>query len=281
MDAGMNDALDAALGAGLGAIVGLVLALTGAGGGILAIPLLVWVLHLPVQTAAPVGLAAVGLASAMGAAVGLRQGMVRYRAAALIGITGMLCAPLGVALAHRVPSRPLLLLFAAVMAWVGWRSLQVPRAPHADVIDGPNGPTAHAPPPPCLVNADGRLDWTAPCARALAITGAASGLLSGLIGVGGGFVIVPALTHRTDLDLGQVQATSLAVIALVALSGVSSAAWHGTLDLALTLPFSLGAVAAMFGGQRLAQRLPSTRLKQGFGWLTLGVAASLLWKALA
>lgn len=268
MDAGLN----AALGAGLGAIVGLVLALTGAGGGILAIPLLVWVLHLPVQAAAPVGLAAVGLASAMGAAVGLRQGVVRYRAAALIGITGMLCAPLGVALAQRMPARPLLLLFAVVMAWVGWRSLQ-----------GPHDLPAHTPtpPPPCLLKADGRLDWTTPCARALATTGAVSGLLSGLTGVGGGFVIVPALTHRTDLDLRQVQATSLAVIALVSLSGVASAAWHGALDLGLSLPFSLGAIAALLAGQRLARHLPAARLKQGLGWLTLGVAASLLWKALA
>lgn len=269
--------LDAGLGAGLGAIVGLILALTGAGGGILAIPLLVWVLHLPLQAAAPIGLAAVGLASAMGAAVGLRQGVVRYRAAALIGVTGMLFAPLGVTLAQRLPAQPLLLVFATVMAWVGWRSLQPPKAEQGVSADAPSG---QPPPPPCLVKADGRLDWTTPCARALATTGAVSGLLSGLIGVGGGFVIVPALNHRTDLDLRQVQATSLAVIALVSLSGVASAAWHGALDWALALPFALGAMLALLAGQRLALQLPAARLKQGFAWLTLAVAASLLFKAL-
>ncbi len=268
--------LDAGLGAGLGAIVGLILALTGAGGGILAIPLLVWVLHLPLQTAAPIGLAAVGLASAMGAAVGLRQGVVRYRAAAFIGVTGMLFAPLGVALAQRLPAQPLLLVFAAVMAWVGWRSLQAPQGDQGVSADAPSGQ-----PPPCLVKADGRLDWTTPCARALATTGAASGLLSGLIGVGGGFVIVPALSHRTDLDLRQVQATSLAVIALVSLSGVASAAWHGALDWALALPFATGAMLALLAGQRLALALPAARLKQGFAWLMLAVAASLVFKALA
>lgn len=268
--------LDTGLGAGLGAIVGLILALTGAGGGILAIPLLVWVLHLPLQTAAPIGLAAVGLASAMGAVVGLRQGVVRYRAAALIGVTGMLFAPLGVTLAQRLPAQPLLLVFAAVMAWVGWRSLQTQEADQDVSADAPS-----APPPPCLLKADGRLDWTTPCARALATTGAVSGLLSGLIGVGGGFVIVPALQHRTDLDLRQVQATSLAVIALVSLSGVASAAWHGSLNLPLALPFSLGATVALLAGQQLARHLPAAHLKQGFAWLTLAVAASLVFKALA
>ena len=76
----------------LGAIIGLVLALTGAGGGVLAIPLLVFGLHLPLQQAAPVGLVAVGLASAIGAFLGLHQRIVRYRAAAVIGIAGMLMA---------------------------------------------------------------------------------------------------------------------------------------------------------------------------------------------
>jgi len=66
----------------LGALIGMVMALTGAGGGVLAIPLLVFGLHLPVQQAAPVGLVAVGMAAALGAALGLRQGIVRYRAAA-------------------------------------------------------------------------------------------------------------------------------------------------------------------------------------------------------
>jgi uncharacterized membrane protein YfcA len=76
----------------LGSVIGLVLAVTGAGAGVLAVPLLVFVLHLPLQQAAPVALAAVGMASAVGAVLGLREGIVRYRAAALIGAMGI--APL-------------------------------------------------------------------------------------------------------------------------------------------------------------------------------------------
>ena len=95
----------------LGTVVGLILALAGAGGGILPVPLLVFGLHLTIMQAAPVGLIAVGAASAFGAVLGLREGLVRYRAAALIGITGLLLAPLGVRLARLIPNQPLMVAF--------------------------------------------------------------------------------------------------------------------------------------------------------------------------
>ncbi len=269
---------DNGLTAALGAIIGLVLALTGAGGGILAVPLLVWVLHLPLQAAAPVGLAAVGMASALGALLGLREGLVRWRAALLMGAMGMVFAPMGVALAHRLPAKPLLWLFAGIMAWVGWHAL---RASRADAVSAESPVSDTSPHAVCHVNAaKGRIDWTAPCARAMASTGALSGLLSGLIGVGGGFVIVPSLLRHSDLDLRQVQATSLAVIALVSISGVSTAAWHGALDAYVALPFAGGAMLALLVGRRLALHLPEAKLKQGFAWLTLAVAASLVVKAM-
>ena len=109
------------MGLALGAVVGLILALTGAGGGILAVPLLVFGLHLSIMQAAPVGLIAVGSAAAIGAVLGLREGLVRYRAAALIGITGMLLAPLGVRLARLIPNQPLMVAFSIVLAGVAWR----------------------------------------------------------------------------------------------------------------------------------------------------------------
>ena len=77
----------------MGGAVGVVLALPGAGGGILAVPLLVFGLHLQMAQAAPVGLLAVGLAASIGALLGLRERAVRYRAALMIGLTGMLFAP--------------------------------------------------------------------------------------------------------------------------------------------------------------------------------------------
>jgi len=254
----------------LGTVIGLVMALTGAGGGVLAVPLLVFGLHLPLQQAAPVGLVAVGLAAALGAALGLRQNIVRYRAAALIGAVGMLMAPLGVFMAQRIPNRPLLAAFAMALIYTAWRMLS-----HASV----------ATPLPkaalCRVNSkDQRLIWTRPCARALAGTGAIAGLLSGLLGVGGGFVIIPALMRHTDLDIRSIQVTSLAVIALVSVSGVSAAAAHGPLAWAVALPFASGAVLALLAGQKIARKLDVKRLQQAFAWLSLLVALLMFARAL-
>lgn len=254
---------------GLGALIGLVLALTGAGGGVLAIPLLVFCLHLTVQQAAPVGLVAVGLAAALGATLGLRQGIVRYRAAALIGLVGMLLAPLGVAAAHVLPNRPLLVAFALVLFYSSMRML----AKSAPVSQEPDKW-------PCRVQEGGeRLSWTRQCARALAGTGALSGFLSGLLGVGGGFVIVPALTRHTNLSVHAVQATSLAVIALVSVSGVASAALQGSVPWGIGLPFAAGASAGLLAGRELAQKLNGTALRQAFAWLVLVVAVLTLARA--
>lgn len=261
--------------AALGSLIGVVLALTGAGGGILAIPLLVLGMHMPVQQAGPVGLAAVGIASAFGAAVGLKAGIVRYRAALLIGAAGMLTAPAGVALAQRLPDKPLLAVFALIMCWVAWRMLRPATTEHAGADVAPNDQ-------PCKVSsAGGRLVWTSSCARSMAGTGALSGLLSGLLGVGGGFVIVPALTHHTDLDMRSVQATSLAVIALVSISGVSAAIWHGSVNGAVAMPFTAGATIALLVAQRLAHHLPAAHLKLAFACLCVLVASMMMLRAAA
>ncbi len=250
----------------LGMVAGGVLALTGAGGGVLAVPLLVLVLHWPLAQAAPTALLAVGLAAGLGAWQGLRQGQVRWRAAVLMGATGMVGAPMGIALSQALPALWLMRGFAVLMLWLAWR--QWPRAPARS--------TATAA-PPCVLNPhSGRLHWTSPCARAIAGTGWLSGVLSGLVGVGGGFVIVPALQRHTDLSRPQVQLTSLAVIALVAGSGVGTAAWHGQLDATLALPFAIGAMAAMGLGRRLAQGLHAHTSQRLFAWSCVVVAVLLL-----
>lgn len=259
----------------LGAVVGLLLALTGAGGGILAVPLLVFALRMGVAEAAPIGLLAVGLAAAMSALLGLRDGVVRYRAAALMGGLAMALAPLGVAAAQRVPNAPLTIAFAAVLALSSWRMWQRARlALHAQA------PAARAA-LPCVLDArDGRLVWTRPCAQALAFTGMVAGLLGGLLGVGGGFVIVPALTRFTELSARSVVATSLAVIALASLGGVGAAAWHGRIDWPLALPFAVGSVAASLAARMIASRVAGPRLQQAFAIVSACVAGWLLARGL-
>lgn len=259
MDAVMLTAL-------LGVLIGLVLAFTGAGGGILSVPVLVFGLQLSVQQAAPIGLAAVFAASLLGAVLGLRDGIVRYRAAALMGAAGMLMAPVGFFLAQILPNQPLTVAFALVMLYAAWRTLSQAGAAAATRAQAP-----------CVVSAvDQRLTWTRPCARVLTGTGLGAGLLSGLLGVGGGFVIVPALTRYTDLTVRSVQATSLAVMALVSLSGVASAAWHGALDWGIVRPFAAGAVVALLAGRVVASKLPPQHLQQAFAWFSVAVALLML-----
>lgn len=265
----------------LGALVGLLLALTGAGGGILAVPLLVFALRMGVAQAAPIGLLAVGLAAAMSAALGLRDGIVRYRAAALMGGLALVLAPLGVAAAQRVPNAPLTLAFAAVLALSAWRMWQ--RARHAARACGGAGTGEGAAKDtlPCVIDArDGRLVWTRPCAQALALTGVTAGLLSGLLGVGGGFVIVPALTRFTELSARSVVATSLAVIALASVGGVGAAAWHGAIRWDVALPFAVGSVAASLVARLVAARMAGPRLQQGFAIVSACVAVLLLARGL-
>lgn len=262
-----------ALSALLGSIVGGIMALTGAGGGVLAVPLLVFGLHLGVKEAAPVALLAVGAAAWLGAGLGLREGIVRYRAAALIGSVAMVVAPLGVALAHRLPPGPLLLGFAAVLAWTAWRM--------SGLRLRPEHPQAAPRIQPCRVNpGEGRLRWTAPCAWVLAGTGLVSGLLTGLLGVGGGFVIVPSLTRYTDLDARSIAATSLAVIALASLSGLLAAGGQGGLNLGLALSFGGAAVAALLLGRHWGRALPPLLLQRGFAAVCLAVAALMLARGL-
>lgn len=90
---------------GLSLIVGAIPALAGAGGGILAVPLLGFDAHLSVAQAGSIGLLAVGMAATLGAVLGLRAKIVRYKAAALIAVTGMLLSPFGLWLAHRIDNR--------------------------------------------------------------------------------------------------------------------------------------------------------------------------------
>ena len=258
----------------LGLAVGLVMALTGAGGGILALPLLMVGAGLPLAQAAPVGLLAVGLAAALGAALGLKAGAVRYKAAMLMAAAGIVLAPAGVWLAGRLDQAWLGGLFALLLFWVAWRSLMQARRGGAVAPDNPGAACVRS-------ERSGRFIWSRRCARALAVTGAGAGMLSGLLGVGGGFVIVPALTRHTNLDIGAIVPTSLAVIALVSVSGVASSALAGRISWTLALPFAGAAMAGMLGGRALAARMAGPGLQIGFAAVSALVACGMLVKACA
>lgn len=258
----------------LGVLVGSALALTGAGGGILAMPLLILGLHLTVVQAAPIALLAVGLSAALGAFIAFRERRLRYRAAGLIGVVGVVIAPLGTWTAHQIPVAPLTLIFAAVLSYVALRMLSDASGATTAISDSQKLP--------CVLNPDeGRLFWTARCARSLMMTGGLSGFLSGALGVGGGFVIVPALVRYTNLNQKSVVGTSLGVIALVSAGSVGVASASGLIHWTTAIPFALGSLGGMLLGSRLAGRLPPARLKQAFGGISLLAAAILAARVLS
>jgi hypothetical protein len=260
--------------AALGLIVGLILGLTGAGGSILAVPLLIFALNWSVARSAPVALIAVAASATLGAVIGLRQGIVRYRAAIVMAAAGAVLTPAGLFLAHRLPAAPLKLLFSAVLLIVAWRMYR------ATVCK----PAVNAPlkQPPCQIDpATGRFAWTAPCTRALVLAGSFTGLLSGLLGVGGGVVVVPALQRATSLPMNAIVATSLAVVALVSSSAVLIATASGHLEVEVAVPFAVGALAGMAIGRTIAPRVAGARLQQGFAALCVLVAAGLIAKTIS
>ncbi len=255
----------------LGILVGAVLGLTGAGGGILAVPALVFGLGWPVSRAAPIALIAVATAAALGAVEGLRRGLVRYRAAAFMASVGMLLAPAGLRVAAAAPEKLLLLAFAAAMLVVAGRMFR-----HAASTRG------HGAPPPARIDpATGRLRWTARTTGALAAIGAASGFLTGLLGVGGGFLIVPALRRFTDIAMPGIVATSLAVIAIVSAGSVLVASL-GAAATAFQVagPFAAGAAGGMVLGRIGAHRLDAAHLQRIFAVVAAGVAVGLVVRAL-
>ena len=258
----------------LGALVGVILGLTGAGGAIIAVPLLVFGLHLVVANAAPIALFAVSVSAASGAIIAWRAGKVRYRAAGLIGLAGVLAAPLGLLIAKRISNEWLIVVFALVMAYVAFRMFR-----QTVVRRGATeAPARHI---PCEVNSStGRLKWTSPCAGSLALSGISTGFLSGLLGVGGGFIIVPALRKATDLQMESIIGTSLAVIALVSGAGVVSATFMGQMNWTIAIPFTLGAVAAMFLASAIAHRFSGNALQRAFAILSGLVSAGMLVKAI-
>lgn len=257
----------------LGAAVGIVMGLTGTGGGILAVPLLVLVLHLSIAEAAPIGLAAVGLAAIVGAIMGLRRGIVRYKAAALMAISGALAAPFGLWLARQIDTYFLSALFACLLLVLAIREL---RKSHGDNADNEVLEQNFA----CVQDAaKGKFIWNIRCARALSLFGAVAGTLSGLLGVGGGFVLVPALRRFTTLTQQSVIATSLAVIALIALSGLVSSVLTQTLQWQHAVPFAAGAVAGLVAGRMYSARMKAQLLQRLFAVLVAGVGLMLLAKA--
>ena len=213
--------------------------------------MLVYVARVEVHAAIGMSLAIVGTTALVGGIAQARLGRVSLRAALLFGAAGMLGAPLGARGTHLVAGRVLLALFAALMIAVGGLMLR-PRRPQT---------AAHRAPVPVL-----------------AAAGFAVGLLTGFLGVGGGFLIVPALTLLAGLPIQLAVGSSLPVIAANSASGLFGHLRDGGLPVGLTVALTAAAAAGALAGVRLAAALDAARLRRAFALFVIAVGLFLLAK---
>lgn len=254
-----------------GCIIGLSLGLTGGGGSIFAVPLLVYGLGLDFRSAVALSLAIVGSTSVYGAVLQARRGHVLWGAGIMLGLGGILAAPLGARLGEQMPQRLSLLIFAALMVFIGLRMLRYTDAP-ADV------PASWI---RCQRQPNGQPHFTVSCAGKLLGAGALTGVLAGIFGVGGGFLIVPALLVVACVNIERALATSLVGISLVAASAfVANARNLAPGEGIVALWLLAGSAAGMTLGAWSKTLVPSRVLNQMFGLSVLGVAAFVLFRNL-
>jgi uncharacterized membrane protein YfcA len=262
--------LQASLGPVVGLLIGLVMGFTGAGGGVLAVPALVLLLGLSMQQAAPVALIGVALAAWAGAWMGLRAGVVRWRAALVIALSGWPFSALGVFAAHAVSDLLLRAAFVGLLVFVAWRQWRS----RASAADRESWGTRRA---VATLNPEtGRFEWNTRAFLGFGAIGSVTGFLSGLLGVAGGFVLVPLLRAWTALRPRALAATSLLVTALVTSFGALFSLRHGAAPPAATTAWFAGTlVLGVLLARQLSHRVDEKWIARAFLGLLLVVAVAM------
>lgn len=226
-------------------LVGLSLGMLGSGGSIVMLPVLVYVGGVPAQAAVSMSLAIVGGTSVVGAYLRYRQGHYHWKATAIFSLSGVVGAFFGSMLTHLVSQQVLMLLFSALMLTVAVAMLRGRR----------------------------KSDQKSECRviRCIVIGGCV-GVLTGFLGVGGGFLIVPALVLFAGIETNRAVGASLAIIAFNSASGIVGHLRQHALDWPLTLLFLAVAIMGMMVGTPIATRIPEQRLQVVFAWFVLLVA---------
>ncbi len=230
-------------------LIGVSLGLLGGGGSTLTIPVLHYAFGLEVHDAIASSLIVVAATGAIAVLPHARAGSVRWRHGATFGVASMATSFVGGRLGALVPGIVLIVAFAAVMMVSGLAMLLRSRTM----------PTPGARRPGWMV-----------------VLGGGVGVLTGFLGAGGGFLIVPALTIAGGLGMREAVATSLFVITLNALAGLAGTVAHATIDIPLTAAVTAIAIAGSLVGARLGRRMPAASLQRVFGWFVIVLATLVL-----
>jgi uncharacterized membrane protein YfcA len=248
----------------LGLLVGLSIGLLGSGGSILAIPALVHAAGQSPQEATTTSLLLVGIASSTGLPLHWRAGRVRWRTGLWFGVFGLAGSFAGTALGRRLDPNVLMLVFSGLILVAAWRMITAcpscTRTGEAAALEGGASSAASA---------------FGPVTRRLAVVAAGVGIgfLTGLFGVGGGFVIVPTLTLLLGFAMPEAIGTSMLVVALNAAAALLARMGNVSMDWPVTVAFTAMAVAGTLAGAGLASRIDAERSLRIF-------AASLVLLAL-
>jgi hypothetical protein len=229
----------------LAAVIGIALGAFGAGGSIVTLPVLVYVAGIPAHTAISMSLVIVGATSLFGAYLHYRHGQVFAKAVLMLGSAGMVGAFFGSSLTHLVSETVLMLAFAALMLGSGVAMLR--NKPDANLLP-------RCSPPRCLT------------------IGAAVGVMTGFLGVGGGFMIVPALIIFAGLAPKTAVGSSLAIIGLNSAAGLLGHLRYAGIDWKLTSAFLVVAVLGMAIGTRICTEISQGALQRSFAWFIIAVA---------
>ena len=288
----------------LALLIGLSLGAVGGGGSILAVPVLVGVVGLTAEQATSSSLVVVGVASLVGVATHARAGRVDLRAGLGFAAAGIVGSFVGTQLNEGIDGDVLLLGFAVLMVFVGARMLRSLRRPDALPVD--DLPLERLRPDPVPVERPSGLPryrdgarlhryvstpdgaevgasvavgepgtqpvWNGRRVALLVATGTGVGFLTGLFGVGGGFVIVPALVLVLGFPMSIATGTSLLVIALNAGVALAFRGGLGAIDWGVVAPFTVAAVLGVLAGRAVADRVPTRHLTAALGLLVLAVA---------
>lgn len=252
------------LAAGLSLLIGLTLGLLGGGGSILTVPVLVYLLGLEPKEAIATSLLVVAVTSAVATLQHARKGRVCWKVGLLFSLAGMVGAFLGGRGAEFVPGALLLLLFATIMLATATAMLRRARG-CASVEELPEEEMG------CPSMGTRQILYTL-------LYGLLVGGISGLVGAGGGFLIVPALHLLAGLPMKVAVATSLMVIALNSFAALSGYLLHLKIDLLLAGVVTGGAVLGSFFGAALSRLINACYLRKLFGWFVIAMAFLMLYK---